>query len=198
MKIIRTFYGLFYLDSFRYIISKPLCLSSKLKPVHIALLGYVTVFYPIFLIFLTWVCVKLHDHNVQLIVWIWRPFHKCFVRLRKPWNGKTDLIDVFITFFILSYYKFAYLASVTIKKMNISQTNSSGDQSMTYVSDTGTYMGKTYLVFASFSILVLLIFNILPPLLLILYPTRAFRYCLSKCHLNSHTIVIYRQNSELL
>ena len=100
-KIIETFYGLFHLDFFRYTLP-PLCLSSKLKPIHIALLGYVTVFYPLFLIFLTWVCVKLHDHNVRVIVWLWRPFHKCFVRLRKRWDTKTDLIDVFITFFILS------------------------------------------------------------------------------------------------
>ena len=53
------------------------------------------------------------------------------------------------------------------------------------------YLGKNHLLLLTFSVLVLLIFNILPPLLLILYPTRAFRYCLSKCHLNSHTIFIF-------
>ena len=53
------------------------------------------------------------------------------------------------------------------------------------------YLSKTYIGLAAFSILVLLIFNILPPLTLILFPTRAFHYCLSKCHFNSHTIVIF-------
>ena len=194
MKIIRTIYGLFCLDAFIYI-SPPLCLSSKLKPIHIVLLGYITVFYPLFLIFLTWVCVKLHDHNVRLIVWIWRPFHKCFVRLRKRWDTKSDLIDVFITFFILSYYKFACLASAFLYKGGINKINHSGSQSTTDIlgdlDPNMPYLGKNYLLLATFSVLVLLIFNILPPLLLILYPTRAFRYCLSKCHLNSHTIFIF-------
>ena len=194
MKIIQTIYGIFYLDSFRYI-SKPICLSSKVKPIHVALLGYITVFYPLFLIFLTWVCVKLHDHNVRLIVWLWRPFHKCFVRLRKRWDRKTDLIDVFITFFILSYYKFAYLTSVFLDKKEIDKINRSGSHStintLGELDPSMHYMGKNHLLIATFSLLVLLIFNILPPLLLILYPIRAFRYVLSKCHLNSHTIIIF-------
>ena len=194
MKIIQTFYGLFHLDFFHYVLP-PLCLSSKLKPVHIALLGYVTVFYPLFLIFLTWVCVKLHDHNVRLIVWLWRPFHKCFVRLRKRWDTKTDLIDVFITFFILSYYKFAYLALSFFNKTEINKIDRSRDQSTINIlgdlDPSMPYLGKNHLLLLTFSVLVLLIFNILPPLLLILYPTRAFRYCLSKCHLNSHTIFIF-------
>ena len=194
MKIIETFYGLFHLDFFRYTLP-PLCLSSKLKPVHIALLGYVTVIYPLFLIFLTWVCVKLHDHNVRLIVWFWRPFHKCFVRLRKRWDTKTDLIDVFITFFILSYYKFAYLAASFLKKTDVNKIDRSGNQSTINIlgdlDPSMPYLGKNHLLLLTFSVLVLLIFNILPPLLLILYPTRAFRYCLSKCHLNSHTIFIF-------
>ena len=194
MKIIETFYGLFHLDFFRYTLP-PLCLSSKLKPIHTALLGYVTVIYPLFFIFLTWVCVKLHDHNVRLIVWFWRPFHKCFVRLRKRWDTKTDLIDVFITFFILSYYKFSYLAASFLKKTDINKIDQSGNQSTINIlgdlDPSMPYLGKNHLLLLTFSVLVLLIFNILPPLLLILYPTRAFRYCLSKCHLNSHTIFIF-------
>ena len=176
MKFIRIIYGLFYLDGFRYI-SPPLCLSSLLQPIHVVLLGYITVFYPLFLIFLTWVCVKLHDHNVRLIVWLWRPFHKCFVRLRKRWDTKTDLIDVFITFFILSYYKLVYLASAFLNKKIMIKIDQSGSQSTTSIlgdlDPDMPYLSKTYIGLAAFSILVLLIFNILPPLMLILFPTRA-------------------------
>ena len=128
-------------------------------------------------------------------MWIWRPFHKCFVRLRKRWDTKTDLIDVFITFFILSYYKFTYLAVSFLNMREINKIDRSGNQStINTIGDVDPnmpYLGKIHLLLLTFSVLVLLIFNILPPLLLILYPTRAFRYCLSKCHLNSHTIFIF-------
>ena len=58
---------------------------------------------------------------------------------------------------------------------------------MTYVSvvDHSVDYGSLYhLAFAIPVFLISIIFNILPPLLLILYPIRAFRSCLSKCHLN--------------
>ena len=58
---------------------------------------------------------------------------------------------------------------------------------MTYVSvvDHSVDIGGMYhLSFAIPGIFISLVFNILPPLLLVLYPIRAFRSCLSKCHLN--------------
>ena len=61
IKIIMTFYGIFNLDFFRYNVLPLFCLSSKLKPIHVAAIqGYTSAFYPIFLIFLTWSCVELH------------------------------------------------------------------------------------------------------------------------------------------
>ena len=55
MKSILSVYGLFSLiDIFQYVFPA-LCLSSQLKQIHVIFLGYILVFYPIFLIFLTWV-----------------------------------------------------------------------------------------------------------------------------------------------
>ena len=81
LKIILTLYGLFNLDFCRYDLLPPFCISSNLKPIHSFFLGYISVFYPIFLIFLTWVCVEAHGHNFRPLVWLWRPFHRCFVQL---------------------------------------------------------------------------------------------------------------------
>ena len=55
----------------------PFCISSNLRDVHIQFirLGYLSAFYPIFLIFLTWICIELHDHNFRLFALLWRPFH---------------------------------------------------------------------------------------------------------------------------
>ena len=64
---------------------------------------------------------------------------------------------------------------------------------MTYVSkvDHSVEFGGIYhLSFAVPGILIPAIFIILLPLVLILYPTRIFRKCLSKCHLNYFTINI--------
>ena len=80
VKIILGLYGLFNLDFFHFVLP-PFCISSQIKPIHIAFLGYVSALYPILLIFLTWLCVELHGYNFRPIVWIWRPFHGCCVKL---------------------------------------------------------------------------------------------------------------------
>ena len=192
-KIIRTFYGVFNLDFFLYL-SPPFCLSTAVKPLHIALFDYITAFYPLFLIFLTWICVKLHDRNVQLIVCLWRPFHKCFVRLRKGWDSKSDLIDVFITFFILSYYKLLYLTTLFLQFEYIHKIDSSGvlyTTNQEAIDLSISYLSKNLSPFLIFSIIIFFTCVFLPPLLLILYPIKCCRSCLSKVHFNSLTVTIF-------
>ena len=94
MKIVLALYQVLNLD-LGQIFLVPYCVSNKLKFIHIAFIGYISAFYPILLIFLTWICVELHGRNFRLLVWLWRPFHRCFVRLRRGWNTKSDIIDAF-------------------------------------------------------------------------------------------------------
>ena len=62
IKVIYTFYGLFNLDFFQFIIP-PFCVSSKLKFFYTTFFGYISAIYPVCLICLTWVCVELPlDH----------------------------------------------------------------------------------------------------------------------------------------
>ena len=192
-KVFRAFYGLFNLDFFRHL-PLSLCLSNWLKPIHIAFFHYITAFYPLFLIFLTWILVNLHDRNVQLLVCLWRPFHKCFVRLRKRWDSKSDLIDVFITFFILSYYKFVYRISISFTGKIILEVDLSGNVSSIYQAEIDPKVAHNNITYLSLLILSGIVVStciVLPPLLLILYPIRMFRSCLSKCRLKSLTITIF-------
>ena len=189
VKIIDSFYGLFnQLDKiiFQYVLP-PLCLSTKLKQFHIFFLGYISVFYPVFLIALTWVCVSLHDYNFRPFVWLWRPFHKCFVRLRREWDIKSDLVDVFITFFLLSYAKCAYMVIVLPSASKIYTFDHSGNASTrhcTTIDPSIDYMGHTHLGFTVAAYLIFIVFNLLPFLYLTLYPFGAFQRCLSKCRLD--------------
>jgi len=58
-KVILTGYGFWNLDYFRYIIP-PFCVSQVLKNMHVPALQYISTFYPLLLIFLTYICVELH------------------------------------------------------------------------------------------------------------------------------------------
>ena len=80
------------------------CISSGLKPIHILFLDYISVFYPMRLIFFTWVCIELYDRKFQLFVWLLKSFQRCL-------NGKEyhiDFINAFALLFLLSFTKVMY------------------------------------------------------------------------------------------
>jgi len=66
-KVILTGYGFWNLDYFRYFIP-PFCVSQDLKNIHVLALQYVSAFYPLPLIVLTYACIELHGHNCRPIV----------------------------------------------------------------------------------------------------------------------------------
>ena len=194
LKILLTFYGLFNLDFSRYGLLPPLCVSNKLKPIHSFFLGYISACYPIILICLTWVCVDLHDRNFRPLVWLWRPFHRCFVRLRRGWDTKSDVIDVFITFFFLTYTKIIYQTLLLLDNQIVKQVSESGTYSFTYhpVIDLSLKYGDTYhLLFVIPTTVISVLFYFPPPLLLSLYPVKTFRLFLSKCGLNFIAVHIF-------
>ena len=78
LKVLLVLCGIWSLDFFRAVIP-PFCVSSNIKTVHALALEYVVAFYPICLILITYVCIKLHDNNFRPVVWLWKPFHRHFV-----------------------------------------------------------------------------------------------------------------------
>ena len=106
-KVILVLYGIFNLDFISHAVP-PFCVSKDLRLYHRVFVGYITAFYPMMLILITWICIELHDRNFRMIVYLWRPFHRCFVQLRRGWDTKNDLIDVFATFLLLSFVKIMY------------------------------------------------------------------------------------------
>ena len=191
VKIVHTLYGVFNLDFLRYAIPA-FCVSDKLKPIHIAFLGYISVFYPLLLIFLTWLCIELHGRNIEPFVLLWKPFHKCFVCLRRKWDKKSDIIDVFTTFLYLLYGKCLYQTLVLLNWTAIVNFNSSGVAFLLYrpyLDPNIDYGKKHHLFFVIAAVIIFVIFNVLPLLVLTVYPVKRLRLSLlSKCNMNVATI----------
>ena len=192
-KLILVLYGTFNLDSIHHTLP-PFCISTHLKPVHRNLLGYTSAFYPLFLIFLTWFCIKLHDNNFKPVVILWRPFHRCFVQLRKGWNTRNDLIDVFASFFLLSYCKVTYQALLMLSAgRNYHYSPTKGYISDTYVlsyDNTVPINSSLYNTLAAFAGLILLLNN-LPIVVLTFYPLKLFKRALSTCRLDGYSLIVF-------
>ena len=179
-------FSIWSLDFIHYVVP-PFCVSSKLQQIHIEVLGFMSIIYPLILIVLTWVCVELHGRNFKLLVLLWKPFHKCFVRLQRGWDTRSDIIDAFSSFFLLSYGKLVYQFLVLSHCIPLKYIqNGVPHYHHILFGDTSILCSSPKHAFVLVpSILVFIIFNVLPTLLLVLYPFKLFRQCLFKCKLDS-------------
>ena len=186
LNIVIMLYGVWNLDFFRYIVP-PFCVSSRLKIIHIVFLTYISAFYPLCLIAITWACIELHSRNFKPLVWLWKKTHRLFFMMKQGWNSKNTVVDVFATFLLLSYTKLmlqslATLGYVYIEMANDNTTNTTRETVLA-LDPSVEYFGFEHLPFALIAMLILFFIVLLPALLLALYPIRRFRFLLTKCRL---------------
>ena len=198
-RLILVFYGIFNLDFMSNAVP-PFCVSNNLSLYNRAILGYITAFYPLLLIVVTWICIELHDRNFKVIVYLWRPFHKCFVRLRRGWDTKNDLIDVFATFFLLSYVKIFYQTFILLSSSHVMTFSLNGNylysNRVPDVDNTISITSAQYITTFSIVALTFLLCNVLPVLLLILYPLGMFRKMLSNLRLDRISLMIFMEKFQ--
>ena len=166
----------------------PFCLQLGASALQILSLDYLIAAYPLALIVLTYVLVTLHYYDNRLVVWIWRPFRKCFIRFRRKWDIQNSLVDAFATFLLLSYVK---LLSVSFDILMPTQVlDKWGNQVCTvlYYDGSITYFGREHLPYALTAIIVLVVFTFLPILLLFLYPFKCFQTFLNRAHCRSQVL----------
>ena len=186
--VIMTLYDVWNLRFFRNVLPS-FCISSSLKPIHISFLDYISVFYPLCLIFLTWVCVELYDRKFRLLVWLWKPFQKCL----KGNKYHIDFINAFASFFLLSFTKMVYQMVLFLVQHRIVNQKFEEDDYYTYVFVLGVdqnviYGSHEHLLFAVPAAILSFALSLIPALFLTLYPIRLFRILFSKCRLDGIVI----------
>ena len=173
--VLLMLHGIWNLDFFRYIVP-PFCVSPRLKNIHILFLCYISAVYPLLLIAFTWACIELHSQNYKPLVWLWNKC-SCFKRKR---DSKSTIVDVFATFFFLSYTKLCLTSMSILEITSILQANSSHVYSVLYDDPSVHYLSKEHIPFAIIGAIVLLVSGLLPALFIAIYPIKMFRSLLLK------------------
>ena len=177
-----TIYGIWNLDFARYIIP-PFCVSTKLSTVQAISLEYIVAFYPLILFLVLYICIQLHARDCRVLVYLTRPFHKCGARIGKRWDPNASLIHSFAAFLILSYSKIMLVSSKLLSaSLLFSSTGKRFGSLSFFYNPRDLYFSVHHLPYGILAIFVLIIFIVLPLLLLLLYPTRAFQRCLGYCN----------------
>ena len=179
--VLSIFYGFWNLDFFRYVIPS-FCVSDQLTPNQVISLEYVVAFYPLLLIATTYVCVELHARDYRLIMWLWRPFRRFLAFVLRGRELRFSLVHGFSSFLLLSYSKILFVSFQLL--LSTKSYNPSGQivgPSVPYYDASIGYFSTPHLPFALLAIIVLCTFVVLPALVLLLYPTRAFQRSLGCC-----------------
>ena len=174
LKVLLTLCGIWSLDFFRSVIP-PFCVSSNIKTVHALALEYLVAFYPIFLILITCICIKLHDNNFKPVVWLWKPFHRHFAHFRRRWDSKASVINAFTTFLLLSFSKILFVSVTLLYAIPINYNYDIPKKFVLYYDPTVECHTLGYSIFAAIASCVLVLFIISPTVLLILYSTKLFQ-----------------------
>ena len=184
LDVLSTFYGIWSLDFFRYVIP-PFCISSNLKIVHIFYLKSISTVFPFFLIGITWISIEMYSHNYKVVVWPWRALNNILLKhFKVTWNSNRTVVDAFATFFLLSYAKLIFilltpLYPITVYKIN-DTTHMSNVIHQPALDPTVDFLSKHHIPYVILSILIFCTAILPPVLILALYPIRTFRTLLFK------------------
>ena len=156
IRILLSLYGISNLDFFR-LVYPPFCLHPRMTTLQALALDYAIAVYPLFLIVITYLLVEMHDHDVRILVWLWKPFHSCF---KRQWNIKGSLINAFATFLLLSYVKFLFTSFAFLFPVKVFNIHGRARQLYLYYDGTVEYFGTEHLPFAILALVASSVFNL--------------------------------------
>ena len=186
--VLSTFYGFWNLDFFRLVFPS-FCVSDQLTPIQVVALEYVVAFYPLLLIVTTYICVELYVRDCRLFVWLWRPFSRCLAFVLRGRKLEFSLVHAFASFLLLSYSKILFVSFQLLSATTLRNTYGQMVVPTVVFYDASIgYFSTPHLLFALLAICVLCTFVVLPALVLLLYPTRAFQRSLGCCRVRWHAL----------
>ena len=191
VKIVFSLLEMFNLSFFRKLIP-PFCLNPKFNVFGVVSVDYMIALYPFLLIFITYALITIYDKHYRLLIWVWKPFKKCFHGFRSTSNIRTSLIEVFASFILLSSVKilrasFDFLSCIPTYDV----AGRKLDNDIATLSDNVKCFGSHHLPFALLAIAISSIFVIVPLFLLVFYPCRCFQKCLNCCRLRLLTLHVF-------
>ena len=175
-----TVSGIWNLDFFRDIIPH-FCVTDHLTNFGTIVFRCFFAIYPFLLLVVLVVCIKLYNRGIKPFVCLWKPIHRYFARHRRAFNTNASLVDAMTTFLLLSYFNIATILVYFFQSTRIRILCGNSYSYTTFLIDPdGNHKLLQYIPV----ILVALVVLILPPFLLITYPSKIFRKCLARTRLN--------------
>ena len=168
---------------------EPFCLNPHMTIVEALALNYLIGLYPLLLVIVVFLLVKMYSKGVTLLVKLWRPFTAVLRPFLRSLHIQTSLIESFATLYFLSAMKIQSVSIDLLTPTTLYFVNGTiSDTYYLYLAGDVDYFGKRHLPYAVLALLLLTFFTLFPVLLLFLYPCRFFQQFLNSIRCNFVTL----------
>lgn len=183
--VIASLYSIWNLNIF-YGVLPSYCARNNLRILPAIALEYISGVFPIVIVLVTYIVIKLHARNFRVLVILWKPFNRCCIRFRRCMNPKTSVVDALAMFIVLSYTKFVVISCMLLAP-NWLITLEGTNRTAVYLYDGKVeYLKGDHILYATIAVAVCVLFIVPLPVLLLVYPLACFQKCLNRLNFRNH------------
>ena len=159
----------------------PFCISDKLTAICRILLDFVPATYPVVLVITTCILMELHGWNCRIIHILWKPISIIL--------NKTNITEVTSDAIIHAFATFIFLSNATVYSINIvinfdiqirRHDGSIYRHALAYDPNI-EWLSHQHILYTAVASVPLLLLTVVPSVMLIIYPTKIYSRCLSRC-----------------
>ena len=170
-QVYEVMYGFWNLNFFSALLPD-FCLALNWNTLTVLSFHYIPAIYFLILIPIFYSVVWLYERGIQPVFCLCKPVHRFLRFFQRRWNLNRSMIDAFSTFLVLSYTKFTVVSVYLLTPSTLIFSHGPKVGSGLYFQGNIRYLSRDHAPFFVVAMFVMIIFVILPPLLLLVYPLR--------------------------
>ena len=159
----------------------PFCISEKLTVLHLKLLKLVTATYPFVLFIITCILIELHARNCRIIHILWKPFSIILNKTNITALASDAVIHAFASFIFLSNTTATAVMSDVNYDISIRKYDGSIYKHSLMYDPNIEWLSRKHILYSGLASIPFLFLTVIPSILLMIYPTRIYSRCLSRC-----------------
>ncbi len=176
---------------FFVLVAPPSCLSESLTTLQIAGLGYVSALYPLLLILLLYLLIRVRDLDWRPLVTLWRPLKKAKAKLSKCYKFDQPITKAFATVFLLSYVKVTDVSYSLLLPTQLYNVSGLPTEKRWFYDASVKLFTCSHTIYGVLALLIFFTYSLALPLVLFLYPFKVFQRCLGKLKHGQNTLKIF-------
>ena len=155
---------------------KPFCVNPNLRDIDVVIFGLLPNIHLVFLVILSFSVMELHARN-RTVRALWKPFKLALKKTNTISVSSEAVIQAFATFTLLSSTINMFTVYSLIEKISVRSSNTKRlYKTVLYFDASIEFFSPTHIYFLLIASLQCVLLILLPSLVLLVYPTRIYRY----------------------